>query len=131
MAIKIDFPSRTGGICKGAYVIVDLTLDNKSKQGRIELAVWLTEEYRRANAQKINNVCIPIGAEEAWYKKSEVIEGEVDLYPDNKVGDNLYITQLAFSGFMWKTGDEVYQKLKTLKVLVGDQIIDFSKAEDC
>lgn len=117
MGLKIDFPSKTGGTCTDAYVIADLTLDNKTKSGRLELAVWQSEEYRDANAQKINNISVRCGDAEVWHE-------------DEKTEEKLYIQTLAFSDFMWQSGDYIYKKLKTLKVKVGEEIIDLSKSAD-
>ena len=123
MALKISFPDKTDGICTDAYVVADLTLDNKTKKGRLELAVWKEEGYRRGAKQKINNVPLPIGDNESWFKKPELVEGEEDQW----IG---YVTQLAWDDFAWKTGKEVYTKIKTLKVLVDGSIVDLSDAVD-
>jgi len=129
-ALTKNFPDKTNGICENAYIIADLTLDNKAKTGRLELAVWSSEEARRGNKSKINNICISVGEKEVWFEKTEVVEGGIDPYPDNKVGDKLYITQLAWDDFAWQNGDYIYKKVKKLKVMISKYIIDLSVSND-
>jgi hypothetical protein len=131
MALQINFPDLTDGICENAYVLADLTLDNKTKTGRIELAVWKQKEYRDGAKQKINNVDIPIGTQEIWFTKQQESEEQVDIFPDYEVGENIYVTALAWDDFAWKTGEDVYAKIKTLRVYTEGVIIDLSESVDC
>ena len=117
MGLNIDFPDKTDGMCTNAYLIADLTLDNKTKTGRVELPVWRSKEARDNNLQKINNFAISCGEKEVWFQ-------------DVKIKERKYVTSLAFDDFMWKTGDEIYTKLKTLTFLVDGNLIDLSKAVD-
>lgn len=48
----------------------------------------------------------------------------------DKDGNDLYVKQLCWDDFAWRTGAEVYSKLKTLKIQ-ADGIIDLSEAIDC
>jgi len=113
MAIQIDFPNRTTGATQeDAYLLLDMTLDNKTKTGRIELAVWASSAARAAYAKKINNVCIPVGATEA-------------LDEDGNV------TQLKWTDFAWQTGATCYANLKAYKVSVDGFTVDLADAIDC
>jgi autotransporter adhesin len=113
MAIQIDFPSRTTGATQeDAYLLLDTTLDNKTKTGRVELAVWASAAARAANAKKINNVCIPVGATE-------------------EIGEDGNVSQLKWTDFAWQTGATCYTKIKTYKVMVDGTTVDLSTGTDC
>jgi len=113
MAIKIDFPNRTtGNLQEDAYLLLDVTLDNKTKTGRVELAVWASAAARASNAKKINNVCIPVGATE-------------------EIGEDGNVTQLKWADFAWQTGADCYSKIKAYTVLADGAAIDLSAGTDC
>ncbi len=131
MAIKINFPDKTGGTCENTYIIADISLDNKIKVGRLELAVWKNEEARRSNSQKINNVAIPIIKEERWEKKEIPApapeEGEERGEP---TFEDSHIACLAWDDIAWKSGEEIYTKIKTLIISINGELIDLSQSTD-
>ena len=121
MGLKIDFPDRTGGICKDAYVIITLTIDNRLKEGCIELEVWKTREYRLDRKEKINHVGIQVSEVEEWEEEKETVSSIVT---------KTNIKKVAHNDFAWKLGSNIYTKLKSLKVNVNSVIVDLSKAQD-
>lgn len=112
MALQMDFADKTGGVQQDAYILADLTLDNKEKNGRLELAVWRNASARANRRKKINNVPIPVDATET-------------------LDDSGNVLSLAWADVAWKTGAELYTKIKTLKVLADGVSYDMSGATDC
>lgn len=116
MALKIDFPDRTDDICKDAYLVIVPSADNQNKNGKLEIVVYKSETHRKANKRPINQIMILLA--EGKEESSESLDG-----------DNC-ITQLEYNDIAWKTGNEVYGKMKTLKIKCDGEIIDLSKAID-
>lgn len=111
MALKINFPDRTGGTCENAYIIARPKSDNYNKNGELELIIFKSQEARELNKNPINYYLIPLSGYEI-------------------VRDDGTIQQLSYIDIAWKTGTEVYAKIKTLKLLVDSEIIDLSETED-
>lgn len=111
MALQINFPDRTGGSCENAYMIARPKSDNYNKNGELEFIVFKSQEAGELNKNPINYYLIPLN-------RCEIIK------------DNGTIQQLNYLDIAWKTGVEVYAKIKTLKILVNNEIIDLSEAED-
>jgi len=111
MALQINFPDRTNGNCRNAYVVANLTLSNLHKCGILELFVWKSEMYRRSK-RYINKTSIEILNSSEVIKKDGTVES------------------LSYDDFAWKTGLQTYTKLKTLKVSADGSIIDLSKSTD-
>jgi hypothetical protein len=105
-------PDKTDDIATDAYIIVEVQLSNIIKRGRIELCVWKTKAYREAGKRVINIYNILVG-------ETEIVNAETG-----------YLEQLAYADLAWKTGTEIYTKLKEHKFLVDGVEVDLSTATD-
>lgn len=111
MSLLNSFPDRSDGICENAYIVAKPEWNNINKGGALELQVFKSQEHRANGKQTINFHNIPLGADEL-------------------IDDDGYVVRLAFADIAWKTGAEVYAKLKTLKFKIGDDVVDLTTSQD-
>ena len=112
MALKMDFPDRTDGVCKNAYVVIDLMLSNITKTGYIRLGVWNSKSNRKAGKMMINDVRIPVVNEKEVIKNDKTVKS------------------LSFNDFVWQDGKTVYKKMKKMIIKLHGEIIDLANSAD-
>ena len=112
MALEIDFPDNTDDTCENAYLVIEPRLSNINKMGFIELVIWRSKTHREKKKNCINRVNIPV------YDKEEI---------NSETGA---VLSLANSDVSWLSGEDMYAKIKSLKIKVDDEIIDLSTSKD-
>ena len=111
MALSLNYPDQTCDTFENAYVVISPNLNNFNKTGFLEIRVWKSKKNRKDNKNPINYYSIQIGL-------TEILNNDTT------------INILSYDDIAWKTGEQVYKKIKTLKIKVENNIIDFSMALD-
>jgi hypothetical protein len=95
-----------------AYLHYDLETNQQNKTGYIKLVIWKNKESKLLH-----------------YRNVDIIK--IELNPDSDNFDlNGMLTSLKYDNIKIKAASDIYAKLKTIKMKVGDNVLDLTKSTD-
>ena len=112
MALRIAFENDCGYTDSNAYIrICGLHFNYMTQKGLLEIGVWKDEQARRNGKKCHSTAAIPLS--------------DTTLYQFGVV------RQLKYSDLVDGGRKAAYINLKKHKILIGHQVTDLTKAEDC